>query len=88
MEGAVLSRSADGEHISEISSIELNISTALCSMQSGRGRSHGVREDEELLHEHVRCRAVRGRGGNEACDWDCFLLVDSILEIFFSSDGE
>lgn len=58
---AGLNRSAeDCEHISEISSIELGISPALCSMQSSWGRSHGMWEDEELLHEHVRGRAVRG----------------------------
>lgn len=54
MEEAGLNRSADWEHISGISSIELDDSTALCSMQSSRGRrSHGMREDEELLHVHV-----------------------------------
>lgn len=51
---ALRNRSAAWEH-EEIASMELEDSTALCSMQSSLGqRSHGMRENEELLqvHEH------------------------------------
>lgn len=39
-----------------------------------------MREDEELLHEHVRRRAVRGRG---ACDMgDSFFFADLVVDDF------
>lgn len=60
---AAPNRSAGWEHISGVSSNGLDDSTALlCSMQSSRGRSHAVREDEELLHAHIE------GGEGETCD--------------------
>lgn len=60
---ALLNRSAAWEH-EEIASMELKDSTALCSMQSSLGqRSHGMRENEELLQVHVRASRAVKRGG-------------------------